>query len=351
MSEVPETMLAWTKTADTVGGFSRIEHPVPSPNEGEVLIKTHSTSVCGTDIHIWKWDQWSRENVPLGTITGHETCGEVVALGAGVESHAIGDVVAIECHLACWNCPRCDEGNAHICENGSIFGVHTNGAFGPYFVAPAVNARPIPKGLDPGHASIQDPLGNAIHTLTGGPIEGATVAIHGLGPIGLFAVNAAKAMGATKVIAVDWDNSYRMDLAKTLGADLVLGKENDVVAEILAATDGRGVDNSCEFSGSSQALANTIYSTRMGGYVNILSVYGNPTPEVPMNEIVFRYLHIKGINGRKMWSTWDTMHGLLERGAIDVNAVLTHRMPIESFEEAVELAIAGECGKVVLDFD
>ena len=199
MSEVPDTMLAWTKTADTVGGFTRIEHPVPSPREGEVLIKTRSTSVCGTDIHIWKWDQWSRENVPLGTITGHETSGEVVALGAGVESHSIGDVVAIECHLACWNCPRCDEGNAHICENGSIFGVHTNGAFGPYFVVPAVNARPIPKGLDPGHASIQDPLGNAIHTLTGGPIEGATVAIHGLGPIGLFAVNAAKAMGATKV--------------------------------------------------------------------------------------------------------------------------------------------------------
>ena len=267
-----------------------------------------------------------------------------------MDTHTIGDLVAIECHLACWNCPRCDEGNAHICENGSIFGVHKHGAFGPYFVVPAVNARHIPKGLDPGHASIQDPLGNAIHTLTGGPIEGATVAIHGLGPIGLFAVNAAKAMGAKKIIAVDWDNTYRMELAKTLGADLVLGKENDVVAEILAATDGRGVDNSCEFSGSPQALANTVHSTRMGGYVNILSVYGNSMPEVPMNEVVFRYLHIKGINGRKMWSTWDTMHDLLEQGLIDVNAVLTHRMSIDDFEQAVELAISGNCGKVVLDF-
>lgn len=350
METIPKTMMAWTKTVDQQGGFTREEHPVPSPGPGEVLVKTHSTSVCGTDIHIWKWDQWSRENVPLGTITGHETCGMVVAVGEDVIKPAIGDFVAIECHFACWACPRCDEGNAHICENGSIFGVHINGAFGPYFVSPAINARTIPSGLDPGHASIQDPLGNAIHTLTGGPVEGATVAIHGLGPIGLFAVNAAKAMGAKMVIAVDWDNAYRMDLAIQLGADLVLGKDHDVVQEILDATEGRGVDNSCEFSGSPQALANTIHSTRMGGYVNVLSVYGNPTPQVPMNDIVFRYLHLKGINGRKMWSTWDTMHELLERGAIDVERVLTHRMSINEFPEAVELAIQGDCGKVVLDF-
>ncbi|GIR76690.1 MAG: hypothetical protein CM15mP78_13890 [Candidatus Poseidoniales archaeon] len=167
---------------------------------------------------------------PLGTVTGHETSGTVVAVGDGVSSHEVGDLIAVECHLACWNCPRCEEGNAHVCENGSIFGVHGHGAFAPYFVVPAVNARHVPEGLDPGHASIQDPLGNAIHTLTGGPVEGATVAVHGLGPIGLFAVNAAKAMGAARVIAVDWDNTYRMSLAKELGADLVLGKDDDVVA-------------------------------------------------------------------------------------------------------------------------
>ena len=174
---LPISMAAWTKSRDEVGGFSIEQHPVPVPQPGEVLIKTKSTSICGTDLHIWKWDEWSRENVPLGTVTGHETCGEVVALGDGVDTHLVGDIVAIECHLACWDCPRCDEGNAHICENGSIFGVHGNGAFAPYFTIPSVNARHIPKGLDPGHASIQDPLGNAIHTLTGGPVEGATVAV------------------------------------------------------------------------------------------------------------------------------------------------------------------------------
>ena len=158
-------------------------------------------------------------------------------------------------------------------------------------------------------------------------------------------------MGARTVIAVDWDNTYRMNLAKELGADLVLGKDDDVVATILQATDGRGVDNSCEFSGSAAALSNAIHATRMGGYVNILSVYGEAMPEVPMNEVVFRYLHLKGINGRKMWSTWDTMHALLERGAIDVEKVLTHRMPVARFEEAMELALSGECGKVVLDFE
>ena len=350
MGNVPTTMMAWTKTRPEVGGFTLEEHAVPNPGPGEVLVQTQSTSVCGTDLHIWKWDEWSRENVPLGTVTGHETSGRVVALGEGVSSHAIGDHVAIECHLACWACPRCEEGNAHVCENGSIFGVHGHGAFAPYFVIPAINARHVPEGLDPGHASIQDPLGNAIHTLTGGPIDGATVAIHGLGPIGLFAVNAAKAMGASTVIAVDWDNTYRMNLAKELGADMVLGKDDDVVASSLEATEGRGVDNSCEFSGAASALSNAIHSTRMGGYVNILSVYGQSMPEVPMNEVVFRYLHLKGINGRKMWSTWDTMHDLLARGAIDVDKVLTHRMSIEAFEDAVQLALTGDCGKVVLDF-
>tara|TARA_B100001113_G_scaffold258234_1_gene213348 strand:- start:11684 stop:12727 length:1044 start_codon:yes stop_codon:yes gene_type:complete len=343
-------MAAWTKVRDETDGFDLVNHPIPTPGEGEVLVKTKATSICGTDLHIWKWDDWSRENVPLGTVTGHETSGEIVALGLGVEDRQVGDLVAIECHLACWTCPRCLEGNAHVCENGSIFGVHGHGAFAPYFVVPAVNARPVPKGLLPEHASILDPLGNAIHTLTGGPVEGATVAVHGLGPIGLFAVNAAKAMGATKVIAVDWDNRYRMQMAKELGADVVLGKEHDVVAEILAATEGRGVDNSCEFSGAATALANAIRSTRIGGFVNVLSVYGETMPEVPMNEVVFRYLHLKGINGRKMWSTWDHMHALLEDGVIDVAKVVTHTLPVTEFKQGMALSSGGECGKVVLTF-
>jgi threonine 3-dehydrogenase len=252
--------------------------------------------------------------------------------------------------LACRNCPRCDEGNAHICENGSIFGVHNNGAFAPYFTIQATNARHTPSGLDSAHGSIQDPLGNAIHTLTGGPIKGATIAIHGLGPIGLFAVNAAKALGASKIIAIDWDNQYRMDIAKELGADLVLGKGDDVITEILAATGGRGVDNTCEFSGSSAALTNAIKSTRMGGYLNVLSVYGESTPQVPMNDLVFRYLHLTGINGRKMWSTWEIMHELLSAGAIDVDSIITHRLSINDFQKGMELTRSGLCGKVVLDF-
>ncbi len=350
MSGIPATMMAWTKVRDEEDGFELIEHPVPSPGLGEVLVKTASTSICGTDLHIWQWDEWSRNEVPLGTITGHETCGEVVAVGQNVESHQVGDQVAIECHLACWNCPRCDEGNAHVCENGSIFGVHNNGAFAPYFTIAATNARHTPAGMSHSHGSIQDPLGNAIHTLTGGPVDGATIAIHGLGPIGLFAVNAAKAMGATKVIAIDWENEYRMDIATKLGADLVLGKGDDIVAEILAATEGRGVDNSCEFSGSADALANSIHSTRMGGYLNVLSVYGTSNPEVPMNDLVFRYLHLKGINGRKMWSTWDKMYELMASGAIDVDSIVTHRLSIDEFQKGIQLSRSGLCGKIVLDF-
>ena len=217
---IPETMKAWKKTKPELGGFQLIDSTVPKPQPNEVLVKTHSTSICGTDIHIWKWDDWAADNVPLGTITGHETCGVVVGIGSEVTTHQIGDKIAVECHLACWNCDRCDEGNAHICENGKIFGVHTDGAFAPYFTIPAVNARHLPSNLPLELASIQDPLGNAIHTLTGGPVKDATIAIHGLGPIGLFAVNAAKAMGAKLVIAIDWDNQTRMDLARKLGADV-----------------------------------------------------------------------------------------------------------------------------------
>ena len=157
-------------------------------------------------------------------------------------------------------------------------------------------------------------------------------------------------MGARKVIAIDWDNETRMRMAADLGADIVLGKDDDIVARILSETGGTGVDNSCEFSGAPAALNNAIQSTRMGGYVNVLSVYGSSMTKVPMNDIVFRYLHLKGINGRKMWSTWDKMHELLSKNMIDINALVTHRMPFLQFEDAMQLAMSGECGKVILDF-
>jgi len=349
MGTIPETMLAWTKVRPEEDGFDLIEHPVPSPEAKEVLVKTLSTSICGTDLHIWKWDDWAKSEVPLGTITGHETCGYVVAVGSAVTSHKVGDFISVECHLADWDCPRCEEGNAHICENGSIFGVHSNGAFAPYFTIPASSARHNPHDLEPRHASMQDPLGNAIHTLTGGPVKDSTIAIHGLGPIGLFAVDVARQMGASKIIAIDWDNQYRMDIARTLGVDLVLGKNDDVQAAIFEATDGTGVDNSCEFSGSSVALTNAIKTTRMGGYLNILGVYGSE-PKVPINDIVFRYLHVKGINGRRMWATWDTMQELMVEGGLKIHDVLTHRFPPKAFKTAIRLMLSGECGKVVLDF-
>ncbi len=350
MVDLPTTMMAWKKTKPESDGFELIEIPIPDVADDEVLIKTHSTSICGTDIHIWKWDEWASKNVPIGTTTGHETCGIVVGLGKNVITHKIGDKVAIECHLACWNCDRCDEGNAHICQHGEIFGVHSNGSFAPYFTIPSINARHFPENIPLDLASIQDPLGNAVHTLTGGPVKDATVAIHGLGPIGLFAVNVAKAMGAKKIIAIDWDNEFRMKLAKKLGADIVLGKDDNIVETILTQTNGSGVDNSCEFSGAPSALSNAIYTTRMGGYVNILSVYGNTEIEVPMNDVVFRYLHIKGINGRKMWSTWDKMHELLRADLIDIETLVTHRMSYLDYQDAMKLAMSGDCGKVVLDF-
>ena len=246
--DVPTGMEAWTKVEDRPGGFELRHHPVPVPGPGEVLVRTRSTSICGTDLHIWSWDEWSRSNVDLGTITGHETSGMIVALVRASRSSPWGIGSP-------WNATSL-AGVAHdvrkAMPTSAIMG-RSSGCI------PMAHSHPISRSQPPMHvpsrpphpilASIQDPLGNAIHTLTGGPIEGATVAVHGLGPIGLFAVNAAKAMGAAQVIAVDWDNRFRMDLAMDLGADLVLGKSHDVVKSILEATEGRGVDNSCEFSG------------------------------------------------------------------------------------------------------
>ena len=344
------TMLAWTKMRAEENGFDLVEHQVPKPDAGEILVRTRSTSICGTDLHIWLWDDWSQKNVELGTITGHETSGEIIQLGDGVIGHQIGDHIAVECHISHGICERCEEGNSHVCEHGEIFGVHRHGAFAPYFTIPATNARKVSEELDEAFASIQDPLGNAVHTLSAGPVAGCDVAIHGLGPIGLFAVDVARAQGARKVIAVDWDNEMRMEIAAELGADLVLGHDDDVVEAILSATNGRGVDTSCEFSGSPTALANALRSTRLAGHVNVLAVYGMD-PVIPINEVVFRYLTIKGINGRRMWETWDTMHDLFSNNALNVEKVVTHRLHWHDFQSAMALVRSGECGKVILDFD
>ena len=344
------TMLAWTKVRPEEDGFELVEHQVPKPNTGEVLVRTRSTSICGTDLHIWHWNQWSQDNVKLGTITGHETSGVIVQIGDGVTGHQIGDHVAIECHIGVGTCERCQEGNAHICEYGEIFGVHRNGAFAPFFTIPANNARKAPEELDEGFASVQDPLGNAVHTLNAGPVSGCDIAIHGLGPIGLFAIDVARAQGARKIIAIDWDNEMRMQIAEELGADVVLGRGDDVVKEILSVTEGRGVDTSCEFSGSPAALANALRSTRLAGSVNVLGVYGTD-PVVPINEVVFRYLTINGINGRRMWETWDTMHELLSNRVLNLSKVVTHRFHWHDFQTAMALVSSGKCGKVILDFD
>ncbi len=343
-------MLAWTKIRGEENGFELIEHQIPKPREKEILVRTRSTSICGTDLHIWLWDEWSRKNVKLGTITGHETSGVITQLGKGVTEHQIGDHVAVECHIGDGTCERCQEGNAHVCEHGKIFGVHQHGAFAPYFTIPATNARKVPDGFDESLASIQDPLGNAIHTLSAGPITGCDVAIHGLGPIGLFAIDVARAQGARTIIAIDWQNEMRMRMAGELGADLILGCDDDVVEAILTATNGRGVDTSCEFSGSPTALSNALRSTRLAGHVNVLGVYGTD-PIVPINEIVFRYLTVKGINGRHMWSTWDTMYDLLSKNVLNVAQVVTHRLHWHDFQSAMTLVRSGECGKVILDFD
>ncbi len=320
---------------------------IPSFGSKEILIKVKATSICGTDYHIYSWDAWSQNRIKPPRVMGHEFSGEVVAVGSECHRVRVGDMVSAETHIVCERCLQCRTGNAHICHDCSILGVDVDGTFAEYAVIPETNAWVNDKDLDPAIGSMQEPLGNAVHTVLSGPIAGKSVAVVGCGPIGLLAVAVAKACGASSVFAVDI-NEYRLDLAQKLGAKTALNsKEVDVVKEIMRLTDNHGIDVSCEMSGNAAALNQQVDFLANGGRLSLLGI---PTRAVEMdiNKIVFKGLTIQGITGRRMYDTWYTVKGLLASGTLDVEPIITHRLPLEEYEKGMELMKSGNCGKVVL---
>jgi threonine 3-dehydrogenase len=321
---------------------------IPSIKEDEVLIKVKATSICGTDVHIYTWDEWSQNRVNPPYAFGHEFSGEIVEVGNKVQDFQIGDYVSAETHLVCGICPQCMTGQYHICKNTKIIGVDTQGCFAEYVALPASNLWKNPVDMPIDVASIQEPMGNAVHTVLSGEVVGKTVAIIGCGPIGIMAVGVAKAAGASQVIALDL-NDYRLELAGKLGATVMINSsKTDPVRAVYDLTDGNGVDIVCEMSGHPIAIDQGFKMITNGGRFSILSLPSKPVPLNITDDIVFKGVTVQGITGRQMFKTWQQVSRLLESGQVDVKPLITHHFPLEEYEKGFDLMIKGECGKVIL---
>ncbi len=331
-------------------GVEIVEVPEPEVGPGEVKIRLEAASVCGTDLHIYTWDQWAAGRITPPRIIGHEFCGTIEAVGDGVTDRKVGDFVASESHIVCGHCKQCLNGQGHVCVNTKILGVDVDGGFASHVVIPAQNARPTDRAIPKEIASFQDALGNAVHTAMAGPLKDQTVLITGMGPIGLFAVSVCKAAGAAKVIVTEV-SPYRIELARNVGADIILSPVDGAVAERILREAPGGVDATLEMSGHPSSLELAIECTRPGGRISLLGVYGNPMQTVDMNAVIFKGIDVQGIVGRNLWKTWDQMGELLKGGKLNLKPVITHEMHYTEFQKAMELMKAGKAGKVVFTFE
>ncbi|ADU30680.1 L-threonine 3-dehydrogenase [Evansella cellulosilytica] len=329
-------------------GASLKEVPIPQIGDLDVLIQVKATSICGTDVHIYTWDEWSESRVNPPYVFGHEFAGVVVEKGKLVNNVEVGDHVSAETHIVCGHCPQCLTGQAHICANTEIIGVDRDGCFAEYVALPAENMWKNDPSLPFEVASIQEPMGNAVHTVLSGDVAGKTVAIIGCGPIGIMAVGIAKAAGASQVIAFDL-NEYRLQLAKKMGATTVVNAGDEDVLNIASQlTKGYGVDVVCEMSGHPIAMNQGFKMVTNGGRVAILSLPVKPVEIDVTNDIVFKGVTVKGITGRRMYETWQQVSGLLSSGQVDVTPMITHHFSLEDYEKGFDLMLQGKCGKVVL---
>ncbi|MDX1393883.1 MAG: L-threonine 3-dehydrogenase [Gemmatimonadota bacterium] len=336
---------------DAAPGLSIVDVDEPRIRPDEVLIRVRRAGICGTDLHIYDWDDWSRDRIRPPLVLGHEFMGEVVETGALVENVEKGDRVSAEGHLVCGHCELCRTGKSHVCRDTRIIGIDRDGAFAERVAIPASNLHPIPKSISDDHAALFDPLGNAFHTVLHTEVAGRVVAVIGCGPIGLFAVGIARAAGASAVIAVE-PAPDRRRLAEAMGAHHCVDPTSEDAAEAIAELSrGYGADVVCEMSGHPDGIATAFRACRNGGHVQLL---GLPKGAVEVNlsrDVIFKGLHVYGVVGRRMYDTWIEMRNFLAAGLLDIEPVITHRLPFDRFEEGIAAMKAGEAAKVVLAFD
>ncbi len=332
---------------DRAFGAVLTEVPIPEIDKHEVLIRVKAASICGTDVHIYNWDQWAQQRIKTPYVFGHEFSGIVEAVGENAGHVKAGEHVSAETHIVCGECAPCVTGKSHVCTNTAIIGVDAAGCFAEYVKVPANNVWKNPVDMDPALASIQEPLGNAVHTVLESQPAGGTTAVIGCGPIGLMAVAVAKAAGASQVIAID-KNEYRLALAEQMGAIRTVSIEKEDPLKVVSAlTGGEGADLICEMSGHPAAIAQGLSMAANGGRFHILSLPEHPVTIDLTNKVVFKGLTIQGITGRKMFSTWRQVSQLLSSNVLDLSPVITHQFPLEEFEKGFELMRNGKCGKVI----
>jgi threonine 3-dehydrogenase len=340
------TMRALAKTAPGPG-LDLVDRPVPTPGPGEVLLRVEAASICGTDLHLFNWDEWASENLVPPRILGHELAGTVIGRGDGVTRVREGDLVGVESHLVDWTCTQCRRGQVHLCRNLRVIGVHTDGGFAEQVVVPEGNAIES-NGLDPAVVALQEPMGNAVHAAFVEPIEGRSVLVTGCGPIGLCAVGIARAAGAATVIATDTEQ-FRLELARTMGADLALDATDPSTTDrIRDATGGDGIDVVLEMSGAVPALDLALGVATRGGSVSLLGIFNGAVPVELSELVIMKGLRLHGIYGRRMYDTWERTQSLLRSGALDVTPIITHRLDLAEWPAAFELLASRHAGKVVL---
>lgn len=328
-------------------GLELTEVPEPTIRDDEVLIRVRRAGVCGTDVHIYEWNDWARGRVKPPIVVGHEFAGDVVKVGRLVTDVRIADRVTAEGHIVDGHCLLCRTGNSHVCPYTKIIGVDRDGCFADYIGMPATNVWRLDPAISYEVGGIHDPMGNAFHTALTAEIPGSHILVTGCGPIGLFAVGICKAAGAARVIASDI-NDTRLALARRMGADdAVHPDQADRV--VRAATDGLGADVVLEMSGVSAAIRQAFALVRVGGRVQMLGIPARPIEVDFATEVIFKGLTIYGVVGRRMYDTWIQMSRFLRSGRFDPTPVITHRLPLEAVDEAMRVITSGEAGKVVFE--
>lgn len=340
-------MRALVKTAAGTG-LELADVPIPAIGHNDVLIKIRKTAICGTDIHIWKWDDWAARTIPVPMHVGHEYVGEIVAVGQEVTGFRIGDRASGEGHITCGFCRNCRAGRRHLCRNTSGVGVDRPGAFADYLALPAFNAFKIPDDVPDELAAIFDPFGNAAHTALAFNLVGEDVLITGAGPIGAMASAIARHVGARNVVVTDV-NDYRLALAAEMGATRTVNVDNESLEDVMRELGmTEGFDVGLEMSGAPSAFVSMLEQMNHGGKIAMLGI----PPEgfgIDWTKVIFKGLEIKGIYGREMFETWYKMVAMLQSG-LNLAPIVTHRYPVKEYQAGFEAMLSGKSGKVILDW-
>lgn len=323
--------------------------PMPEYGPAEVLIKIKRTAICGTDIHIYKWDDWAQRTIPVPMVVGHEFSGTVAAVGDMVKNVQVGDLVSGEGHLVCGTCRNCLAGARHLCSHTQGVGVNRTGCFAEYLVIPAENVWKAAPGMDPDILSVFDPFGNATHTALSFNLLGEDVLITGAGPIGAMAAGIAKYAGARHVVITDV-NDYRLDLAAKMGATRVVNVANENLKDVMVELDIKeGFDVGLEMSGAPVAFNQLLDNMFSGGKIAMLGIMPGDTG-IEWDKVVFGGLTIKGIYGREMFETWYKMRTMVQ-GGLDLGRIITHRYHYTDFQKGFDAMLSGQSGKVVLNWE